>query len=218
MSGQDQDWKRWTVLALAVVAVICFALAYFFPMWGFYLYSPQYPDGLILSVYLNRVAGDVTEINVLNHYIGMAKLDEAAQLERALSGYGLIGISLLTLLFVFAPTHKVSKYYAIPAISFPFVFLGLFYYWMYSFGHELAPEAPIRIAPFTPTMIGHGRIGNFETIGMPGAGFYLIITAMILVIVAFYVRQSVCDVCPYAGECKAMCPKLFLGRKNIASK
>jgi hypothetical protein len=49
-----------------------------------------------------------------------------------------------------------------------------FYYRMYSFGHQLSPEAPIKVAPFTPPIFGHQHIANFDVYSYPGAGTYLL--------------------------------------------
>jgi hypothetical protein len=204
--------KRWAVLALALSAVALYFVAFSQPMWGFYLYSPQYPAGLRLSIHLNGVLGDTAEINTLNHYIGMARLDEAATVERALSGYGVGAIGLLTMLLVAFPGRRFAKYFAWPAFLFPVAFVGMTYFWMYHFGHSLRPDAPIHVKAFTPVLLGSGQIGNFSTVGLPGAGFYMILLASIAVGAALYLRRSVCMKCPRAAECGAICPHLFLGK------
>jgi copper chaperone NosL len=206
--------RRYLVLALAAAAVALYAAAYFQPMWGWYLSAPQYPKGLVMSVYLDKVTGDVTEINILNHYIGMKKLDEAAQLERALAVYGVCGIGLVAMLMVFFPGKRYAKYFTVPAFLFPAVFLGMMYLWMYRFGHELSPEAPVTVLPFTPTLAGHGQIGNFHTLGLPGPGFYMILGAAAAVALAFTLRRKVCGGCAHADTCGLVCPHLFLGPRR----
>src|SRR5262249_16067166 len=54
------------------------------PYWTMKLAAPQYPRGLSLAIYPDRIAGDVDEIDGLNHYIGMRKIGTAAELERRL--------------------------------------------------------------------------------------------------------------------------------------
>lgn len=205
-STKKERFKRLIVLVMAIAAIICYAVAYFQPMWGFYLDSPQYPDGLILSIYLDHVGGDVDEINVLNHYIGMARLDEAAQFERAVAGYGVIGVALVALLLVVLPGRRVAWWLTLPALAFPIVFVSGTLYWMYSFGHNLDPAAPITIKPFMPTLVGPGAIGNFKTVGLPGLGFYLVLAATAFVAVAFLLRRNVCGNCGHAVTCDLHCP------------
>ncbi len=205
-------FRRYLVLTFAALAVVFYAIAYFQPMWGWYLSAPQYPQGLVMSVYLDRLTGDITEINILNHYIGMAHLDEAAKLERSLAIYGVCGIGLMSMLLVFFPGRRYAKYFTVPALLFPVVFLGMMYYWMYRFGHELSPDAPVTVPPFTPTLVGQGQIGNFHTLGLPGAGFYLILGSALAVAAAFLLRSRVCAGCAHAVQCGAVCPHLFIGK------
>lgn len=213
--------RRWMILGLAMAAVALYIAAFFQPMWGFYLYAPQYPFGLTLSVHMSKVTGDVTEINILNHYIGMAKLDEAAKLERQLAGYGVAGIALAVLLMVFVPGRRYTKVFAFPAFVFPLAFLAMFYYWMWKFGHSLSPDAPVDVAPFTPTLLGKGQIGNFRTVGLPGPGFYMILGSAVLAALAVWLRTRVCAACPMAGQCGVLCkmpPKAVVEQSVNAMK
>ena len=43
-------------------------------MWRIELNAPQYPEGLIMLIYPNKLGGNVDIINGLNHYIGMKTL------------------------------------------------------------------------------------------------------------------------------------------------
>jgi hypothetical protein len=175
---------------MALAAVVLLALGYSQPMWGFYLSSPQYPQGLMLSIRLSGVSGDVAEINTLNHYIGMAHLDQAAVFERAYAGYGVCGIGLTILLLGVLPWRRFTKWLAAPAVVFPLSFVGLTYYWMWTFGHHLYGTAPIKVAPFTPTLLGHGAIGNFRTLGLPGAGFFMSVASAVLVVGVVWLRAK----------------------------
>ena len=53
--------------------------------------------------------------------------------------------------------------------------LGTFAYRMYTYGHQLNPEAPIKVAGFTPPILGHQRIANFDVYSYPGPGSVLLI-------------------------------------------
>ena len=47
---------------------------YFLPLWRIDLWAPQYPEGLVMKIWLTKLTGDVDIINGLNHYIGMAHI------------------------------------------------------------------------------------------------------------------------------------------------
>lgn len=201
--------RRITVAILAVVAVALILISLKFPYWNVELKAPQYPDGLHVQIYMNKVVGDVFEVDLLNHYIGMKKLEEAAKFERSIALYAIAAISLLTLLFVFSGRRLMSLL-ALPALVFPFAFILDLFFWLHRFGNNLDPKAPIEFPPFTPQLIGEGKIGQFATVGTLDVGFYLAIASFVLVLTALIIRFTVCNACPYKQKCSLACPHLFL--------
>lgn len=201
------DWARWLVAALGLGSIACFVASFFKPWWSFLLYAPQYPGGLKLVISLTGMGGDVHEIDILNHYIGMKHLADAAPTERQLAGFGVASIAVVTLALLMMSGKKLNKLVAIPAISFPVVFLADSFYWLYSFGHSLDPKAPLRIKAFTPEMFGNGVIGQFETFATPAIGFWLALAGVGLAIAGAVVRSRVCAHCGHASECSIVCPR-----------
>lgn len=202
------DWARWVVVLLALGAAGLIALSFFHPWWRFWFYAPQYPrHGLKLVISLTGVTGDVSEINILNHYIGMKGLDQAAQLERRLAGQGVGAIAIASVAAALLFGKKLNKLVLLPALAFPLVFLADSYYWMYRFGHELDPKAPIRIKPFTPELFGNGQVAQFGTFATPALGFWLAVGGFLLVLAAVLLRQKVCDNCGRASTCSVVCPR-----------
>jgi len=201
--------RRVVVAVLSIVAVVLLLVSIKFPYWKVTLNAPQYPQGLHVSIFLNKLEGDTFEVDILNHYIGMRKLEEAAKFERNIAIYGIAFVSLFTLLFVFSG-RKTMSLFALPALIFPIAFIADLFYWLYNFGHNLDPHAPIKFTPFTPKLVGEGIIGQFSTVGTFGIGFYLVITSFILVLAALILRFTVCNACPYRERCSLVCPHLFL--------
>ena len=68
--------KRSRVLIL--LASLAMGLMYVFPVWTINLEAPQYPEGLGMVIQINTIEGkkqhDLTNINNLNHYIGMRRI------------------------------------------------------------------------------------------------------------------------------------------------
>jgi len=168
---------------LLVLAALTILLSIFLPYWKMTLLAPQYPKGLHVQVYVNRMVGDVQEIDGLNHYIGMRPHTEAAELERSVSIAAIIILAMLVLAAVFIHT-RYAALLALPAILLPFLFLADMYYWMRHFGLNLDPTAPLSsaIPPFVPPILGSGRVGQFETVASFGFGLYLAFIAVGLVI------------------------------------
>jgi hypothetical protein len=204
------DWARWLVIGLAAAGALLFALSFFQAWWDFYLYAPQYPKGLRVTLSLTGASGDIQEVNILNHYIGMKHLDEAAPIERRLAGYGIAAISIVTVLLALVSGRRLNKLVAIPALSLPVVFIADSFYWLYKFGHQLDPKAPLRIKAFTPQMFGNGVIGQFETFAQPALGFWLAVGGAALVLASALIRSRVCKNCQRAGTCGAVCPRLMV--------
>lgn len=172
------------------LAAFCLIVSIFQPYWSMTLEAPQYPNGLHIQSYINRLEGDVGEIDGLNHYIGMRPLAEAAQLERSLSIVLVAVTSLLVLATIFVHT-KWAVLLALPALLFPIFFLADLGYWLRNFGQNLDPTAALSntIEPFTPPVLGEGLIGQFRTVASAESGFYLACLASILILIGLYFHR-----------------------------
>lgn len=204
------DWARWLVVALGVTGTLLFAASFTQPWWHFWLYAPQYPNGLELVISLRGITGDVHEIDLLNHYIGMGHLEYAAHTEIHYAGYGLIAVALMTAALAHVGGRKLNWLIPIPAVMLPLGFIADSFYWLYSFGHHLDPKAPLKIGTFTPQMFGNGKIGQFETYATPSMGFWLAIAGAVIIIGATIVRSRVCASCDARGSCRFVCPRLLV--------
>jgi hypothetical protein len=173
-----------------LLAVVFLIASVFLPYWKMTLQAPQYPKGLSVQAYIFKLTGDVREIDGLNHYIGMRPLGEAAQLERSLSIVAVVGLSMLILASIFIHTKYVVLL-TLPAIVYPFIFLGDMYYWLRNFGLNLDPTAPLSsaIKPFVPPILGVGKLAQFVTIAEVQAGFYLALLASILILIGLYFHR-----------------------------
>jgi hypothetical protein len=162
----------------------------FLPYWRMTLLAPQYPGGLKVEAFLSHLEGDVREIDGLNHYIGMRPLGEAAQLERELSIAAVAVIALLALAAVYIH-NQWAALLSLPAMLFPFGFLGDLYFWMRSFGQNLDPKAPLSssIEPFVPPILGEGVVGQFRTVAEAGPGLILAAVASVLILVGLYFHR-----------------------------
>ncbi|MBI3943454.1 MAG: cytochrome C [Chloroflexi bacterium] len=167
-----------------IVAGILLVLSMFLPYWHMTLDAPQYPGGLAIQLYVNKTTGDVSEIDGLNHYIGMRKLDTAGQLERAIAGYAIPVLALLAIASALVINRWLTLLLALPAMAYPLIFIGDLFYWLYTAGHSLDPKAPLSssIKPFTPAIWGLGKVGQFRTHAHFEIGFYLAIMATVILV------------------------------------
>ncbi len=189
LQRERRHFRRPTLLLST--AALLLLISIFFPYWRIRLYAPQYPGGLVAKVYVNRVEGDVREIDGLNHYIGMRPLEEAAQLERSLSIFLIAAMALLVggAIYIHSPWAAVLS---LPALLYPLVFLADLYYWLWSFGTNLDPKAPLSssVKPFVPPLLGEGQVGQFRVVAFWDIGLWMAIAASILIALGLYYHRK----------------------------
>ncbi|MCC6315548.1 MAG: cytochrome C [Thermomicrobiales bacterium] len=168
-------------LPLLVLAGVLLLGSMLVPYWTITLHAPQYPKGLHIQAHVSEMTGDVFEVDGLNHYIGMMKLEDAAVLERAISQPAIIIIAVLAVLSFWLPRpwRAVAR---VPMIVYPVVFFLDLFAWLYYAGNSLDPHAPLSssIKPFTPHIVGIGTIGQFSTEAAFTIGFYLSVAAALV--------------------------------------
>jgi len=163
-------------LALAVL-VIPLCLAFTAPLWRISMVAPQYPNGLYMEIYPHKVDGghdghDITEINELNHYIGMKPIDRAALTDLDWIPFALGLLALLTLrCAAIGNVRTLIDLIVVAGYVASFAF-ARFIYKLWYFGHSLAPDAPIKLTPFTPAVVGKKQVANFAVESWPQAGTY----------------------------------------------
>jgi hypothetical protein len=185
-----QPTFRYSAILLMTAAVMLVA-SIFLPYWRMRLNAPQYPKGLFVTVYVNHMAGDIGEIDGLNHYIGMASLEKAAQIERSLAPVALLVIVLMIVSLAFIHS-KWASILALPAMSFPLVFLADMWVWLWYYGNHRDPSAALSSAvkPFTPAILGTGHVGQFSTTAWLQPGWYLALLAALLTGIALWLQRQ----------------------------
>lgn len=164
------------LLALLVIPLL---LGVTRPLWRISMKAPQYPAGLYMDIYTYKVDGghqnqDIKEINTLNHYIGMHKIDRAELKDLDWIPFA-IGLLVVLTLRCAAIGNVRALLDLVVMTSYVSLFaFGRFIYKLYVFGHELDPEAPIKIKPFTPAIFGTKHVANFTTSSYPQSGAILI--------------------------------------------
>ncbi|MBN8852104.1 MAG: hypothetical protein BGO55_26720 [Sphingobacteriales bacterium 50-39] len=158
------------------VAIFLISLAMFavlsLPIWKIELSAPQYPEGLTLKIYADRIGGDVDIVNGLNHYIGMHTLHTRDFVEFTVLPYIIGGFAVLGLLVVLIGRRKVFYGWAFLFLLIAFTSMIDFYRWEYNYGHNLDPEAPIQVPgmAYQPPLIGFKQLLNFGAYSIPDSG------------------------------------------------
>lgn len=180
-------WPRLLLLAAALLLMSVYA----FPLWNLTMFAPQYPDGLRLHIFSDRLEGgnggqDVKEINVLNHYIGMRDLAESDFTEFKWMPFVIGGLGLL---FLRAAVHGQLAH--VVDVLVLYLYFAAFSLWsfafkLWSYGHHLLPSAAVRVAPFMPPVFGHKKLANFDVYSYPATASYCFALVALLLSAALF--------------------------------
>lgn len=173
------------------LASVLLAVSVFLPYWDLHLEAPQFPEGLQVQAYVNRLEGDVVHIEELNHYIGMASFADGAKFERSVSVAGILAMAGMILASLYINSRWVTVF-VFPALAFPAVFLIDLQWWLWRYGHELDPRSPLAgaVGKFTPHIFGPSKIAQFDTNALPGPGLVLATAASILIAVGLWYHRK----------------------------
>jgi copper chaperone NosL len=160
---------------LLLVMIVPLAMTFTQPLWRISMQAPQYPAGLYMEIYSHKIEGGnhgqhIKEINTLNHYIGMRAIDRAELSDLDWIPFAIGLLILLTLRCAAIGNVRMLVDLAVLAGYIGAFAMGRFVYKLYVFGHNLDPDAPIKLEPFTPAIIGTKKIANFSTQSYPQLG------------------------------------------------
>ncbi len=172
--------------AMLVVAAILLAISIFVPLWYIDLDAPQYPEGLKLQIYPDKLAGDVDIINGLNHYIGMQTLHADNFIEFKVLPYIIGFFAVLSLIVALIGSRKFLYVLLGLFVVFGIVAMYDFWKWEYDYGHNLDPAAAIKVPgmAYQPPLIGFKQLLNFGAYSFPDVGGWLFIGAGLLMLIA----------------------------------
>ena len=177
---------------LMIAAALLLAGMYLVPIWEISLEAPQYPEGIGMNIHLHTVRGekpnDLANINGLNHYIGMKRIEPDSIAELKYMPY----IVAAMILFALAAAFRRSRVLFL-AWTLCMTLLGVagmvdFYIWEYDYGHDLDPRAAIKIPgmSYQPPLLGSEQILNFTATSLPGPGGFFAAGAVLAGAAAWY--------------------------------
>lgn len=173
---------------LLVVCGIALVVSIFVPLWSIYLVAPQYPEGLAMYLWPNKITGEYEIINGLNHYIGMKTIHPEDFWEFKVLPYALGFFAAVC--FAVAIRNKRFCLYVLAILFtvFGIAFMVDFWLWEYDYGHNLDPNAAIVVPgmSYQPPLIGFKQLLNFGAYSYPNIGGGIMLgVAVILAILAF---------------------------------
>jgi len=172
------------LLYAAAAALVAAALA--FPLWGFAMAAPQYPDETLhLQIARTGIVGDVQEVSTLQHFIGVRFPTELPELRWATDA--IVALAALLLLGACVGAGTVGRVYrvlcSVALVTFLVASAAVVQVRLYQVGHHRDPNAPLRgMRNFTPPLIGPVKVGNFTVWSFPHIGAVLLVAAAVLTV------------------------------------
>ncbi|SFG46957.1 hypothetical protein [Pontibacter chinhatensis] len=177
---------------LMIVAALSLGLLFVFPMWKIYLKAPQYPEGLELHIWVNKLGGSSESVlqnfNILNHYIGMEPIHAESFAELKFMPYIVIAFMVTGVLVGLIGRRKLVLGWSAMLMVAGAAGILDFYLWLVKFGTNLDPKAAIKVPGMTyiPPLLGNKQLLNFEALSLPALGSLGIFLAISLSLVVYY--------------------------------
>lgn len=162
-----------------LAAAVSLLLMFVFPLWKITLSAPQYPEGLGMFIWINKITGTkpstLQNINIMNHYIGMKPIEPDSIPELTYMPYIAMALAGLALIMMVVKKWQLNLVWTIFLVIAGALAVYDFYLWEYDYGHNLDPNAAIKIEgmAYQPPLFGSKKILNFTANSYPrlGAGF-----------------------------------------------
>jgi hypothetical protein len=175
----DINKRIWMIVAALILIGV-----YFVPVWSISMDAPQYPEGIGMNITVDDIEGksknDLNNINGLNHYIGMKEInpDSIPELKIMPFIFGFLIISGIVIALV--GDRKWIVYWLGIFVLLAIAGLVDFYIWGYDYGHNLDPNAPIKVPGMTyqPPLLGSKQLLNINATSQPHIGFYISLLSM----------------------------------------
>jgi hypothetical protein len=181
---------------ILAVAVLLTASAFLFPLWNVYLGAPQYPEGLGMRIWVNRITGikpnDLDSINNLNHYIGMKRIVPESIPELRFMPFALGALVLCGLAAAWTGRRALVKAWVAAFLALACAGLVDFWRWEYDYGHDLDMENAIIKVPgmnYQPPLLGSRQLLNFRATSLPGIGSFALVAALGLGVYALLIDR-----------------------------
>jgi copper chaperone NosL len=169
---------------LLAVSALLVLVGFIAPLWHIGLVAPQYPEGIGMYIWANRITGenphDLQSLNGLNHYIGMKPIVPESIPELSFMPVILAALCLVGLFAALRGRRSLlwvwTGLFAVTALAG----LADFWRWGYDYGHDLDPTAAIKVPgmSYQPPLLGTKQLLNFQATSWPGIGGMALMAAL----------------------------------------
>ena len=166
------------------------------PIWRIHLIAPQYPEGLGMEIRANRVHGrgehDLDNINELNHYIGMKRIETSEIPVLRVMPWVIGGLAVFGAVAALVGRRGLAWAWLVTFAASGLAGLVAFWWWEYDYGHHLDLEHAIITVPgmtYQPPIIGEKQLLNFTAASWPALGAVIAAVAFALGVAAIVLAR-----------------------------
>jgi len=179
-------------IAMILGSILLFGV-FLFPIWRITLYAPQYPSGLSMYIWVDKITDEnaLKNINILNHYVGMQMIEPDSIPELTYFPIIIYIMAALGIITAFINRRKVYLSWLILMILLGIAGMYDFYLWEYDYGHNLSDTAPIKVPgqAYQPPLIGGKWLLNFYAESLPHWGALFFSLPMLLAAFSFWKKK-----------------------------
>ena len=187
------NWKSRILMGIGALMLIGL---YYQPFWSISMSAPQYPEGIGMYIHIDDVTGhkrhDLQSINTLNHYIGMSEIHKKDFPEFVVMPWIIGFLILFGLLAAVTGSGKLVLIWIGLMIILGIGGLVDFYLWGHDYGHNLNPDAPIKVPgmSYQPPLLGCKQLLNINACSWPYIGSIYIGLSMVFAAGAVWINQK----------------------------
>src|SRR5262245_45806481 len=162
-------------VTIVLVAALGLAAAWYLPWWIMKARAPQYGQRtLVIDVGPRTVDGDVREVDMLGHYVGIRPMGTLAKVERTLAPLGMLGAIAGIVVAPWLRRRWLRFLAVLPALVMPVLLLVDLKLWMNKAVNDRDPNAALNltVTRINPRLFGEYEVGQFKVATELGAGFY----------------------------------------------
>jgi nitrous oxidase accessory protein len=181
---------------LLAVAAGILLLARSLPLWRIQLVAPQYPEGLGMEIYASTVRGakehDLDNINKLNHYIGMRRIEPEAIPDLRVIPWFITGLAAAGLVAAAIGRRRAAYAWLIAFSVVGAIGFWDFWRWEHDYGTNLDAEHAIIKVPgmtYEPPLVGTKQLLNFTATSWPASGSLILVVGFGLGVIAVMRRR-----------------------------
>jgi copper chaperone NosL len=188
--------KKFSII-IGIVGSLLLLATFLFPIWSISLEAPQYPGGINMYIWINKISGDtphtLQNVNILNHYIGMKAIEPESIPELTYFPYIIVFMTLFGIAAAISMKKKIVMTWMITLVIIGIAGMVDFYMWEYDYGHDLNPNAPIKVPgqTYQPPLIGSQYLLNFKATSLPHVGSYFIGAGFLFMGATYFMLKKV---------------------------